>query len=721
MKDGAPTGVYLCTIQSTTTSLTIERRCETMAQVHPLITFVSTLDWPDDFDNDDVATTTTTTSTSVVQCAGRGYLAYESRLLGKRDFLFNSTCTSTTNGGRGGDPSSSSVDNDSDEEGNGSSSSNKKTTTTKKEYDLLTLSDRKLKKLSYYHVLSRSLPMHATTDEIRRAYHRACLRYHPDKTGRDEEDEVFLLVKSAFDTLSDPMKRRSYDSTVDFDESIPRAVETTYYASDDEFYKEYGPVFERNLRFAACNDPMNQLLSPGGAGGNDGGGAKKGKNNNNNNKKKGNGSSSSSSNGSSGPPPSFGDDTTPLDQVHKFYDFWIHFESWRDFTLRASTETEHDVDAADSRDEKRWMKQEIERKVKKMKKDEMARINLLVERAMSVDPRLRREKERIARERKEKEDSKKRVELEKIIKENVEKELREREAASKRADEEMKKKESKKIKDAEKKQIRKARQLFRKLTMAAYQSSSPGGSETGNDSVWDDLETMNDDIELLCDKLSILELTSLTDLLGGMEAVEEESNISVNVSALVDVQQCARETAAGAERQSLITIQRRNEARKADEEKARIDKAARATSPWSKDELGALAKGVKKYPPGGSNRWDAIALYVNNLCKLPDPRTKEECIEKYNSIAASSAVPPSSTSSSTLVTTDVGETIESSGGPWTEEQDALLQEMLRKYPADMEKNERWKMIAKGVPDMTKKDCVERYKAIRDAVQKKGKN
>ena len=73
------------------------------------------------------------------------------------------------------------------------------------------------------------------------------------------------------------------------------------------------------------------------------------------------------------------------------------------------------------------------------------------------------------------------------------------------------------------------------------------------------------------------------------------------------------------------------------------------------------------------------------------------------------------------MTTDVGETIESSGGPWTEEQDALLQEMLRKYPADMEKNERWKMIAKGVPDMTKKDCVERYKAIRDAVQKKGKN
>ena len=39
------------------------------------------------------------------------------------------------------------------------------------------------------------------------------------------------------------------------------------------------------------------------------------------------------------------------------------------------------MESADSRDEKRWMKQEIDRKVRKMKKDEMARVNLLVERA----------------------------------------------------------------------------------------------------------------------------------------------------------------------------------------------------------------------------------------------------------------------------------------------------------------------------------------------------
>ena len=113
----------------------------------------------------------------------------------------------------------------------------------------------------------------------------------------------------------------------------------------------------------------------------------------------------------------------------------MKFDSWRDFTLRASTETEHDVEAADSRDEKRWMKQEIERKMKKMKKDEMARINLLVERAMSADPRLRRERERLVRERREKEDAKRKAEEEKTLRERIEREVREREMAVKRAEE----------------------------------------------------------------------------------------------------------------------------------------------------------------------------------------------------------------------------------------------------------------------------------------------
>ena len=53
----------------------------------------------------------------------------------------------------------------------------------------------------------------------------------------------------------------------------------------------------------------------------------------------------------------------------------------RDFSLKAEKETDHNLESADSRDEKRWMKSEIDRKMKKMKKDEVARVGLLVERA----------------------------------------------------------------------------------------------------------------------------------------------------------------------------------------------------------------------------------------------------------------------------------------------------------------------------------------------------
>lgn len=372
---------------------------------HPepvVISSVASLDWP----AEDALEET------VVQCAGKSYLAYESRLLGRRDFLHDSRFRRREGAADADD---------------GPPPAPAEAGGKKKEYDLLTMSERKLKKLSYYQVLHRGLPMHASTDDIRKAYHRACLKYHPDKTGRGEEDEVFLLVKAAFDTLSDPTKRRSYDSTVDFDEAIPKEG-----VREEDFYEEYGPVFRRNLRFASCNDPARQEGGEGGATTTTPTPKKKGKNKK---KKGGGGGGNDARKASSGPPPDFGDDATPVSQVHRFYDFWIHFDSWRDFTLKAAEEAEHDVEAADCREEKRWMKQEIDRKVKKMKRDEMARINLLVERAMAADPRLRREKERLAKEKKEREEAKRKAEAERAENERKERERREEEMAKKKAEE----------------------------------------------------------------------------------------------------------------------------------------------------------------------------------------------------------------------------------------------------------------------------------------------
>ena len=61
----------------------------------------------------------------------------------------------------------------------------------------------------YYDVLG-VLPG-AGADEIKRAYRQLARRYHPDISG-DDRAAVFLEVSRAYDVLSDPARRRSYDS-----------------------------------------------------------------------------------------------------------------------------------------------------------------------------------------------------------------------------------------------------------------------------------------------------------------------------------------------------------------------------------------------------------------------------------------------------------------------------------------------------------------------------
>jgi len=53
----------------------------------------------------------------------------------------------------------------------------------------------------------------ADADEIKRAYRRMALKYHPDKNSGDKESEQkFKECAEAYEVLSDSQKRQRYDA-----------------------------------------------------------------------------------------------------------------------------------------------------------------------------------------------------------------------------------------------------------------------------------------------------------------------------------------------------------------------------------------------------------------------------------------------------------------------------------------------------------------------------
>ena len=65
-------------------------------------------------------------------------------------------------------------------------------------------------KRDYYEVLG--VQKNANADEIKKAYRKAAIQYHPDKNPGDKQaEEKFKEAAEAYDVLSNPDKRARYD------------------------------------------------------------------------------------------------------------------------------------------------------------------------------------------------------------------------------------------------------------------------------------------------------------------------------------------------------------------------------------------------------------------------------------------------------------------------------------------------------------------------------
>eukprot|EP00536_Pseudo-nitzschia_multiseries_P001519 jgi/Psemu1/181160/e_gw1.19.171.1 len=511
--------------------------------------------------------------------------------------------------------------------------------------DLFSLSEKELEDIDYYKVLHLPCLPSVTPDDVKKAYRKSCLKYHPDKSGRGEEDAVFLKVKAAFETLS--TQKIAYDSTeMPFNDSIPSDNKI----AKKDFFELFRPVFERNLHF-------DSRLLPGN-----------------------------------------GNADTPIEEVQEFYDYWIHFESWRDFSLQAAREleTQEHLENAESRYEKRWFQKEIDRAAKKLKQHEVARIGLLVEKAMAADPRMIQEKKRLIEEK-----ERKQREREQAARDKKQAEEDAKRAEEQKAEEEKKRKAEEKVaREQGKKKLRKAKQAFKKYAAAALE-------ELGEKE-----HALEDEIDLICAELDLLRLTKLNDLLDSKPAADDEDGNG----------NCDGDTSPKpATNGSLTNGHSKEETKKTPPPTPTTSAPKKKTVTFTKEEMTALAKGAKKFPAGGANRWDQISNYINNVCRPQDPRTKEDCIEVYNKLHRS-AKPHQNGNKSQVAPTSVSTTTASteakSPDNWTAEQDQLLQQGLSTYPSSMDKNERWSNISSLVKGKSKKECVARFKEIRNALKAK---
>ncbi len=77
----------------------------------------------------------------------------------------------------------------------------------------------------YYQILQ--LQPTASAADIRKAYRRLALEFHPDKNNTQQAAAQFVLIREAYAVLSDPVQRRKYDLSRFAGQPTSRRIATT--------------------------------------------------------------------------------------------------------------------------------------------------------------------------------------------------------------------------------------------------------------------------------------------------------------------------------------------------------------------------------------------------------------------------------------------------------------------------------------------------------------
>eukprot|EP00916_Digyalum_oweni_P008935 GHVL01015048.1.p1 GENE.GHVL01015048.1~~GHVL01015048.1.p1 ORF type:complete len:609 (+),score=186.51 GHVL01015048.1:176-2002(+) len=505
-------------------------------------------------------------------------------------------------------------------------------------------------------------------DDIRKAYKQLALKHHPDKKNpqkvsaknkKEDEHHHFLIIQESFEILSDPERRWKYDCSLPFDERIPTASDID---SAKNFFAFLHPYFVRESRWSR---KLPTLL--------------------------------------------IGDENSPIEKVEEFYNFWFNFQSRRDF----STHDEYDLEEAESREEKRWMERQNAKIQKTFEKEESNRIRQLVDLVYSKDRRIQDHLEKRQKE-KDFEKNKKRMERQAMIEEQ---QRVEQERIQKEKDEEERKnkeEESNRMKRKEEKQLIKAfRQRLRESIKQVSESI---------------------DQLMLQDLCTYLSLEKISVLVPPFEELAKDSD---SEKLIEKFNQTIEDMKIDKNNEIEAKKQLQKEAQNVEKEK-KNDTSGRC---WSQDELHLLAMGLKKYPGGTRCRW----LLISNMI---GSRTSEEVVNMTKKMAGGESLKSMGSKindeayqqfkektdkiqkQKSNAPLDIRDTYDSPNSndfnmmnqdsEWTSQQQKFLELALSQYPASMDVQERWNAISARVPGKDKKQCVARFRELRERVQNKKK-
>lgn len=535
----------------------------------------------------------------------------------------------------------------------------------------------------------------ATEEQIRKSYRETALKYHPDKQAalllaeeteaakqakKDEIESHFKSIQESYEVLIDPVKRRIYDSTDEFDDEIPTDC------APQDFFKVFGPAFMRNGRWSV-NQPI----------------------------------------------PSLGDDKTSIAEVDSFYNFWYTFKSWREFPHA----DEFDIEQAESRDHKRWMERQNAKLSEKARKEESARIRTLVDNAYKRDPRILRRKEEERAEKQRKKEAKylaKKLQEEEAARAAEEERRRKEEEERQAAEAAL---QQKKVKEKEKKLLRKERSRLRTLSGSLI-------SQNLLDISADDVESLCMSLNLeqlrnLCDRMEGKGGLEMAEVLRNAHGYSSNSETKKEDKKKTELQNGSVETNGSIPFSS--SEKKENPWGKEEIELLRkgMQKYPKGTSRrWeviseyigtgrTVEEILKATKTVLLQKPDSAKAFDSFLEKRKPAPSIVSPlTTREEAGVSIPQTPENGAAQTDTSQDSPKASANTqnpndsnaanGVTSSSDQDVWSAVQERALVQALKTFPK--ETNQRWERVAAAVPGKTVNQCKKKFASLKVSFRSK---